>query len=587
MTISVAPNGIVAPGPFPGATEATDICLPFDGIPDSLEEFLSVLNDINPPTETTDTGLPFNSHPDNLEDFPIIVATSTGSNYRYSHRPTKRPLVAETTVDGAKRPKQTVTPTERPHRYGDRVPNYHPWNVESHRLPTHYPQEQQKGAPITPHFATDDVHPYSQTHSAVPTIPALNGPHKGGHGPVILPKNSSQPVIAPTPTASYSNLTGGPLHDHARQPQETVRPSVLEVGRMHPPSGLPRLISPRGLDTEDSTSSSSDLSPRDREKNEAVDGFGQNMFSGTITATIKGGTAVVEEVGDKYFKKHGHHSKKPHKPSVTPSPAQISNSTSAHVSTKEVATESNPLSGRQFIFQNTDAAQKNAMLQAFLMLTSNRKGAELTPRRRCILYGFLFNSNTTHTDIPKAREVAFRLDFGRNCANISTPKLSGRDVESLTSLFDILDTDSTGSNSLIDPSKLREALKNIKYNLQASNSTNDTTKKEMLQAVNAAIYVLGQAKPDNHSEDDDVDMTVVRATNEDHNESHLEKRQGNIFDALAHQDFQNRMRIVGLRAQLGDKADKKAMEELCKEHLELPDCGLVNEYVERKNKHYK
>ena len=98
IPISVAPDGIIVPGP------------------------------VDPPTETTDTGLPFDSHPDNLEDFPHVQDTSTGAHYRQRNNPMDRPLMDETIMesDGAVPSRKQAKHTERLHRFRDypKNPNF-------------------------------------------------------------------------------------------------------------------------------------------------------------------------------------------------------------------------------------------------------------------------------------------------------------------------------------------------------------------------------------------------------------------------------------------------------------------------------
>jgi hypothetical protein len=231
QSISVAPNGIIVPGP------------------------------VDPPTETTDTGLPFDSHPDNLEDFPHIQDTSTDAHYRYRNKPTKHPLIDERMMesDGAMPSRKQAKHTERLHRLRDypENPNFRSSGIGGHgpvAFPERFKLDQTKPT-------TSESRHVNHRPTQTPKIPAFT---KGGNGPVVNPSLFSGPITAPKPAATYSNLTGGPIFEHARKsPHETAKAGAVPFRRVHPiggPIGRPRAIARRGLDTENSASSWSESS---------------------------------------------------------------------------------------------------------------------------------------------------------------------------------------------------------------------------------------------------------------------------------------------------------------------------------------
>lgn len=141
---------------------------------------------IEAPTGTTSTDLPVDSHSDNLEDFPHVVNNIDPAT--------------KTIVDfaGNNRHKAKATPTDRPHRYEEGSPNYHPWgNIGGHG-PVVNPQPGEHKSSVAPNAR-------QRRPSMRPGSPAGMD-----HGPVV--HTGFQTItIAPKPTTTFSNLTGGPL----------------------------------------------------------------------------------------------------------------------------------------------------------------------------------------------------------------------------------------------------------------------------------------------------------------------------------------------------------------------------------------
>lgn len=249
MPVSATPEGIMMPSPMDQPTETTETGLPFDNNPDNLEDFPHVVNNVDGQTEII---FP-DSHPEDI-DVASVTAEQLPTNSCKS-------LIDEMMVEVGDRiqEREEAAPTDLPHRYGEhpKIPNFHPFGKPGGHGPVVHPeypsQELRKPEPTAvdkpngfaqhsnrPNFHPFNigghgpaVHPRPYEHKPSPTATAnakLHHPdHKPsirpgspafgeerpipvsmGHGPVVHPGWQTA-TIAPNPTISFSNLTGGPL----------------------------------------------------------------------------------------------------------------------------------------------------------------------------------------------------------------------------------------------------------------------------------------------------------------------------------------------------------------------------------------